>query len=380
MPFQRKRPSLALTERVRRKLEAVSGATRTEAQGRIERANILLGYADGETVSALARRLQTNRPKVERCIDKALQIGAIAALDDLPRPGKPASITPEARAWVISLACQRPKDLGYSYELWTTRLLAQHVQGNCQAAGHPALAELARGTVSKLLRQSKVRPHKIAYYVERRDPEFEDKMAQVLYVYKEVQMLRESHQENAGLVAYLSYDEKPGIQAIGNTSPDRMPQPGEHPVIYRDYEYVRHGTLSLLAGIDLISGEIHGIVRSRHRSAEFVEFLQLADSKYPPGTLIRVVLDNHSAHISKETKAYLKTVPNRFEFTFTPKHGSWLNLIESFFGKMTRTMLRGIRVSSAEELASRIQMYLDEVNRMPVVYRWKYGLDDVTVA
>jgi transposase len=379
MPFQRQRPALALTDKVRRKLEAVRAATRTEAQARIERADILLGYADGETVSALARRLQTNRPKVERCIDRALQIGAIAALDDLPRPGKPAAITPEARAWVISLACQQPKSLGYSYELWTTRLLAQHVQEHCQAAGHPSLAALARGTVSKLLRQSKVRPHKIAYYVERRDPQFEDKMAQVLYVYKEVQMLREGKEENAGLVAYLSYDEKPGIQAIGNTSPDRMPQPGEHPVVYRDYEYVRHGTLSLLAGIDLISGEIHGIVRSRHRSAEFVEFLQLADSKYPQGTLIRVVLDNHSAHISKETKAYLKTVPNRFEFTFTPTHGSWLNLIESFFGKMARTMLRGIRVSSADELASRIQMYLDEVNGTPVVYRWKYGLDDVAV-
>jgi transposase len=380
MPFVRQRPALVLDEKARRKLAAVAGATRTESQGRIERSSILLGYAGGETVSGLARRLGTNRPKVERCIDRALQVGPLAALDDLPRSGKPAAITMEARAWVIALACRKPKELGYSYELWTTRLLAQHVREHCHEAGHPCLATLARGTVSKLLRRSEVRPHKITYYVDRRDPEFEEKMAQVLYVYKEVELLRKGKQEDEGLVAYLSYDEKPGIQAIGNTSPDRMPVPGKHAAVYRDYEYVRHGTVSLLAGIDLRTGQVHGIVRSRHRSAEFIEFLRLADSRYPAGTLIRIVLDNHSAHISKEVRAYLKTVPNRFEFTFTPKHGSWLNLIESFFGKMARTMLRGIRVASEAELVERIERYLDEINRMPVIFRWKYGLDDLTIA
>jgi len=203
-------------------------------------------------------------------------------------------------------------------------------------------------------------------------------MAQVLYVYKEVELLREGKQENTGMVAFLSYDEKPGIQAIANTSPDRRPMPGAHPTIYRDYEYVRHGTVSLLAGIDLLNGQIHGIVRSRHRSAEFIEFLKLVDSRYEPQTVIQIVLDNHSAHISKETQAYLLTKPNRFAFTFTPKHGSWLNLIESFFGKMARTMLRGIRVNSEAELVQRIEQYLDEINRMPVVFRWKYGLKDLS--
>jgi transposase len=367
-----------LTDTVRRKLESVGAAVRTESQGRIERSRILLGYADGESVSSLARRFQTDRPKIERCVDKALRIGPMAALDDLPRPGKPAEITPEARAWVVALACQKPKELGYSYELWTTRLLAQHVREHCEAAGHPSLASLVRGTVSKILRQSKTRPHKITYYVQRRDPEFDAKMAQVLYVYKEVEMLRERGHENAGMVAYLSYDEKPGIQAIGNTSPDLMPEPGEHPSVSRDYEYVRHGTVSLLAGIDLLNGKVHGIVRDRHRSAEFVEFLKVVDSRYPAGTSIRIVLDNHSAHISKETQVYLKSVPNRFDFTFTPKHGSWLNLVESFFGKMARTMLRGIRVASKAELVSRIEQYLDEINRMPVIFRWKYGLEDLS--
>ncbi len=340
---------------------------------------MMLAYANGETVSSIARRLRTNRPKVERCVDKALEFGALAALNDLPRPGKPTTITMEARAWVVSLACQKPADHGYSYELWTTDLLARHVRQHCLQAGHPSLASLARGSVSKLLRQSQTRPHKVTYYVERRDPEFDAKMAQVLFVYKQVELLATNDASEPGLVAYLSYDEKPGIQALSPTSPDLPPVPGEHPTTYRDYEYVRQGTLSLLAGIDLLNGHVHGLVRERHRSAEFVEFLQVVDAAYPKQATIRIVLDNHSAHISKETRTYLASVPNRFEFIFTPKHGSWLNLIETFFSKMARTMLRHIRVASKEELAERIERYLDEVNQAPVVFRWKYGLDAISI-
>src|SRR5216684_4498134 len=99
MPFQARRPALVLPVDVRGKLGALA-ASRTGPASHIERARILMGYADGETVSSIARRLRTNRPKVERCIDKALQLGPLAALDDLPRSGKPASITMEARAWV----------------------------------------------------------------------------------------------------------------------------------------------------------------------------------------------------------------------------------------------------------------------------------------
>lgn len=175
------------------------------------------------------------------------------------------------------------------------------------------------------------------------------------------------------------YEEKPGIQAIENTAPDLPPAPGSHIAVGRDQAYIRHGTLSLLAGIDLLSGEVLGLVRERHRSVEFIEFLQLADAHYPSGARIRVVLDNHSAHISKQTRAFLGTLPNRFEFTFTPKHGSWLNRIESFFGKMARTLLRGIRVSSAEELKARIELYLKEVNETPVVFRWKYKMENLSV-
>lgn len=239
------------------------------------------------------------------------------------------------------------------------------------------MAKLGRGTVSKILAAHPIRPHKIEYYLERRDAEFEAKMIQVLHVYKDVDVWRKKGLPQE-VVAVLSYDEKPGIQAISNTAPDLPPRPREYPAVGRDYEYKRHGTVSLLAGIDLLDGHVLGFVRDRHRSREFVEFLKLADDHYPKGSRIRIVLDNHSAHTSKETRSYLATVPNRFEFIFTPKHGSWLNLVEIFFSKLARTLLRGIRVASKPELKIRIERYLQEVNEEPAVFKWKYKLETIS--
>lgn len=305
-----------------------------------------------------------------------MEIGAIPSLDDLPRSDKPAKISDDAKAWVLSLACQKPKELGYAAETWTMASLAQHIRKHCRQAGHPSLSKISRGTVSKLLSKAEIRPHKIRYYVERRDPQFDAKMTQVLHVYKEVELLKTSQEQS---VVILSYDEKPGIQAIDNVSPDLPPVPGKHPTITRDYEYRRLGTVSLLASIDLVSGQVHGHVQDRHRSTEFIEHLKSLDAYYPQEMKIKMILDNHSAHVSKQTQEYLKTVPNRFEFIFTPTHGSWLNIIETFFSKMTRSFLRGIRVESIKELKERILLYLDEVNEMPVVFKWKYKLDDISM-
>jgi transposase len=378
VPFVSHRAPLKLSPSELEMLTALS-QSRTEAAARVQRASMLLRYNANESISQIAKSLATNRPRVERCVSKALELGVTQGLADLPGRGRRPVMTPQARAWVVSLACQKPKDLGYAQELWSTRLLAEHIRKHCVAAGYRSLSKLGRGTVSKILSANQVRPHKIQYYLERRDPEFDRKMVQVLHVYNEVAIWREKGAPPPDLVAVLSYDEKPGIQAIQNTAPDLPPVPGKHAAIGRDHEYIRHGTLSLLAGIDLLSGEVLGLVRPRHRSSEFIEFLKLADGHYPAGARIRVVLDNHSAHVSKQTRSFLATLPNRFEFTFTPKHGSWLNLIESFFGKMAKTLLRGIRVSSANELKARIDLYLKEVNEAPVVYRWKYKPETLSV-
>ena len=142
MPFHSARAKLVLSADVERQLNRLAHS-RTEPAQRVARAQILLAYAAGEPIHAMARRLGTNRPRIERCINKALQIGPLAALEDLPGRGKPAAISPEARAWVVSLACQKPKDLGYAEELWTTRLLASHVRQHCVTQGHPSLQHLA---------------------------------------------------------------------------------------------------------------------------------------------------------------------------------------------------------------------------------------------
>ena len=171
------------------------------------------------------------------------------------------------------------------------------------------------------------------------------------------------------------YDEKPGIQAIATTSPD-LPPTVKNGTIKRDYEYKRLGTVSLLAAIDLLTGETIPLVRDSHKSEDFIDFLKILNEKYPEGDTIQVILDNHTVHTSKKVKQYLETIPGRFIFIFTPKHGSWLNMIEGFFGKMTRQMLRGIRVATKQELIDRIYKYFDEVNETPVIYHWKYKMED----
>ena len=204
-------------------------------------------------------------------------------------------------------------------------------------------------------------------------------MAEVLCVYREVKVIKETAEKTerkpSNAVAIISYDEKPGIQAIANTAPDLPPKPGEHATFARDHEYKRHGTVSLLAGIDLITGQVHALVRDRHRSCEFIEFLKLLNAAYPAHTSIKLILDNHSAHVSKETNAWLaKQRAGRFQLTFTPTHGSWLNLVEGFFSKFARSVLRHIRVASKEELKDRLLAAVDYFNQEPVVHTWSYGL------
>jgi transposase len=356
--------------------------SRTEPASWVERAEMLLAYRKKPSFFAVGRRLGVHHQTVQRCIERALAYGPLMALDDRPRPGKEPTITPEAKAWLVSQACRKAKELGYPHELWTTRLLARHAREHGAAAGHECLANLVQGTVCKILGQEEVKPHKVRYYLERRDAEFEQKMAEVLCVYREVQVLKKAAakakkkaKKPGKPVTIVSYDEKPGIQAIATTAPDLPPVPGTYATFARDYEYKRHGTLSLLAGIDLLTGKVHALVKERHRSREFIEFLKLLDAAYPASTAIKLILDNHSAHISRETQAWLAAQPaGRFEFTFTPKHGSWLNLIEGFFSKFARSVLRHIRVASKQELKERIMAGIEDVNRYPVIHTWSYKL------
>ena len=201
--------------------------------------------------------INISRSTVVLCIQKCLQFGLDAALGELPRTGKPRQLPDDAIAWVLNCACQKPKELGYSYELWTYKLLRPCAPA-LRRSWHPALQKLSRSKLHKILRQGELRPHKIRYYVERRDSAFEAKMANVLHVYKEVEIVNEYRRGEAGQLGMvtISYDEKPGIQALAVTTPDRPPVAGQYSSHLRDYEYERMGTVSLLAGLDLHSGRI----------------------------------------------------------------------------------------------------------------------------
>ena len=346
------------------------------------RAHILLDKANGVSIREIAAIYDLSPNTVRLCINKYEKGGTDFALFDGQRSGRPIEITDEAKSWIISVACQKPCDLGYSAELWTLAALHKHICKNAESAGYPRLATVTKPYIQKLLQTADIKPFKVKYYLEKRDPDFDQKMHEVLVVYKQVSM---QFDENGNLIipdngiqtVTLSYDEKPGIQAIGNTCPDRNPN-AAHGFVSRDSEYIRHGTLSLLAAIDLLTGEAIPLVSETHKSSDFIQFLKKLDVHYPKQDKIQIILDNHSAHTLKETRNYLATMPEgRFEFIFTPKHGSWLNMIESFFSKLTKQMFRGIRVNSKEELRDRIYQYFDEINQEPVVYHWTYKLDEV---
>lgn len=366
------RAPLVLSE-AHRALLSERATSRTAPLREVERARILLRYAEGESITAIQRQLGLSRPTIYKCIDKALAAGVAMGLKDAYHRPHAAAITEAAKAWVVSLACAKPKDLGMAAELWTLSALAAYVGQHAERAGFPRLAQAGKTTIWRILDENQLKPHKITYYLEKRDPAFERKMREVLMVYQDVALYAEGavHDQRPQPIYTVSVDEKPGIQAIGLTAPDLPPQPGQAATVGRDYEYRRLGTVSLLAGIDLHTGQIFGRVEDRHRSGEFIGLLQELDDHYPPDAIIRVVLDNHASHISKETLAYLATRPGRFEYVHTPKHGSWLNLIECAFSKMARTFLRQIRVTSVADLKARIRQGIAEMNAAPVVFRWK---------
>lgn len=358
--------------------------TRTIQAQTVDRARMLLWKSEGRTYSDIADALEVSVPTVRRCVERFHTYGMDPALSDDDRSGRPVEITDDAKAWIISIACRKPCEPGYAAELWTLAALHKHIQNFADDAGFPRLKTVTKPWLQKYLKQMDIKPFKIRYYPERKDPDFENKMHNVLLVYKQVQM---QFDENGGIIIpedghmthTVSYDEKPGIQATANKYPDHNPTE-ENGFVRRDYEYVRMGTISLLAGIDLLTGEAVPLVSDTHKSSDFVSFLKILDAKYPEGDTIRLILDNHSAHTSKETRLYLTTLSeDRFVFVFTPTHASWLNMIESFFSKMTRQMLKGIRVNSKAELTQRIYQYFDEINADPVVYHWTYKMDEINL-
>jgi transposase len=368
MPRKSQKAKLILSQEEKEQLEQIANARKAPLR-EVQRANILLRYAEGMPIMHIEKTIHMSRPTIYKWIDKALAVGIEEGLKDKYHRAKEPVITEEAKTWVVNLACTKPTEHGYAAEMWTRSALADHARNHGPEAGHDCLKKAAKATIQRILNEHPLRPHKMAYYLEKRDPEFDQKMADVLCVYKEINLQNEAGSVSS--VVTVSVDEKPGVQAIKNTAPDIMPEPGKQSRILRDYEYKRLGTVSILAALDLHNGHVLGQVHDKHRSREFISLLKEMDVYYPPESTIRIILDNHSAHISKETMQYLGSRPGRFLYVHTPKHGSWLNLVETLFGKMARTFLKHIRVNSKQELKERILLGIKEINDAPVVHRWR---------
>src|SRR5277367_5709480 len=263
MAAARRVMELEFTEQELADLERVS-RSRTEPASHVQRARILLGYRQTPSLYVTGRAIGVTHQTVERCLRRARDLGVKAALDDRPRPGRERTISSEARTF--DLACRKPKDLDYPHEVWTTRLLTAHVRERGPQVGHACLARLSQGTLCKILAAHEIKPHKVKYYLQNRDPEFAEKMAEVLEVYREVETLKvaaRAQKGDAPAVAIISCDEKPGIQALATTAPDLPPEPKVHETFARDQEYVRRGTMSLLAGLDLVTGVVHARVEEK---------------------------------------------------------------------------------------------------------------------
>jgi len=370
MPRKSQKAKLILDEKQKEQLNKISQSRKAPVR-EVQRANILLRYSEGMPITDIEKRVRVSRPTIYKWIEKALALGIEEGVKDKYHRPKDPVITGEAKAWVIHLACKKPTELGYAAEMWTRSSLADHVRRYGPEAGYDCLKKAAKATVQRILEDHPIRPHKIAYYLERRDPEFERKMEDIFCVYREVNLQNETVTGENSSIITVSLDEKPGVQAIKNVAPDIMPEPGKQSRVMRDYEYKRLGTMSILAALDLHDGHVIAQVHDRHRSSEFISLLKELDAYYPATSTIRIILDNHSTHISKETMKYLTSRPGRFLYVHTPKHGSWLNLVETLFGKMARTFLKHIRVNSKQELKERILLGIKEINDSPVVHKWK---------
>lgn len=239
MAGKTKRAALKLTENQKTMLTELS-RSRTAPIREVERAKVLIGYADGLSISDLQRQIGVSRPMLYKCLDKALAGGAPMGLKDTyHRPHEP-EISDEARAWVASIACAKPKEHDLAAEVWTLSGLAKFIAESAEAAGFPRLAQAGKSTIWRILNENDIKPHQIRYYWEKRDPEFERKRQEVLLVYQEVSIeaYRPGHDDQANAMYTVSVDEKPGIQAIGLTAPDVPPIPDKLPAIGRDYDYI----------------------------------------------------------------------------------------------------------------------------------------------
>ena len=331
-------PLVSAADRAR--LAAIA-ADRNRPQKHAGRAWIILHSAERLDVAGVARRAGISRPAVWRWQLRFAEAGVDGLLRDKTRkPGK--APTPDAVVRrVVALTCAEPP--GEATQ-WTGRAMAK-------ASG------LSLRTVQRIWAAYKLQPHRVRTFKRSRDPEFLAKLEDIVGLY----LAPPRH------AVVLSGDEKSQIQALDRTQPGLPLKPGKAGTMTHDY--IRHGTTTLFAALNVLAGTVVGRCMARHRHQEFIRFLNAVEAAVPAGKLVHAILDNYGSHKHAKVRAWLERHP-RWTFHYTPTSGSWLNAVETFFSALTRRRLRRGAFHSIVELQVAINRYLDEHNADPKPFIW----------
>ena len=312
----------------------------------VVRARIVLAAADGVSNAVIARMLSLSEDTVRTWRGRFID-GGIAGLADRRRPGRPPRYGPEVHLRIVATVTgERPE----ADSVWTHRLIAEHL----------ADVGISASQIGRILADLDLKPHRVRGWLTRPDDAgFFTKATAVCDLYL--------HKPAGSIVVCV--DEKTAIGARSRKHPEHRAAPGR--VARREFEYIRHGTVSIIAALDVHSGQVITEAISHNNSATFISFLTMLDKHLDPGLTIHLVLDNGSSHTSKATRKWLATRP-RFRTCHTPKHASWLDQAELFFSILTRRLLRRGEFTSRQDLADKIENFTVVYNRTAKPYRWTY--------
>jgi transposase len=344
--------TLVLSDEQRRELQCRVRAKGAPARV-VERARIVLLAGDGLPGLAIAERVGCSEPTVTRWRSRFAAFGLVG-LEDAPRSGKPPTVPRELRDEVLAVTLTEPPvELGITH--WSSRLLAQRMRREGKAISH--------ATIARIWKTFGIQPHRSGTFKFSTDPELEAKVRDVVGLYL----------NPPDKAVVLCVDEKSQIQALDRTAPILPLRPGLP--ASRTHDYVRHGTTTLFAALEVATGRVTDACFDRHRHQEFLRFLKQVAKAYPRVPL-HVVADNYAAHKHPAVKAWLARNP-RVTMHFTPTSGSWMNLVEVFFGIITRQAIRRGTFSSVADLQDAIGTYIDAWNERCAPFRWVKDADTI---
>jgi len=318
------------------------------------RAGIVLLAGKGLPNAEIARQLRCTDKTVRKWRNRFAENGSVKALKDLKRSGRPALVTVEQRAELVKLACDRPAGSKQAFrDVWTYELLAEVFLATVGVS-------LSTSEVGRILRQSDLRPHRVRPWLHSPDPQFREKSRAICKLYRNIP---------AG-ARVVCVDEKTGIQALERRYPGRPSVPGR--VGRREFEYIRHGTTTLIAAFDVASGKVFGECRPTRKAADLLEFMENLAIRYPAGD-VYIVWDNLNIHHGERWNEFTARHGGRFRFIYTPLHASWLNQIEIWFSILQRRLLRRGSFASLDELLLKVIAFIAHWNLEEAhPFKWKF--------